>query len=97
MRRLAVRLNIEVPEQSWAKLVEAASFESMRARAAELAPESDHNLWKEPQKLFHTGTGGHWHKFFDDTARHRYEARVATLASPEVATWAHSAWREATK
>src|SRR5207248_214176 len=46
MRRLAANLSIQIPEQNWAGLVEAASFDYMRARAGELAPNSDLNVWK---------------------------------------------------
>src|SRR5579871_190254 len=89
MRGLAARLRIEIAEQSWGRLVEAASFESMRARAAELAPDARKDIWKEPQQFFRSGMGGHWRAFFDDAAQRRYEARVAALTSPEVAAWAH--------
>jgi hypothetical protein len=95
MRRLAERLAIAVPESRWPRLVQAASFESMRARGAALAPESDLGLWKEPARFFRSGAGGHWREFFDEAAEQRYEARVASLASPEVAAWAHSGWQAA--
>lgn len=94
MRRLAERLDIEVPEKDWPQLVKAASFDSMRARATDLAPNSTQNIWKDPQQFFHSGTGGRWREFFDDTAQRRYEARVAALTSTEVATWAHFGWRD---
>lgn len=38
MRRIAVRLGVEVPEHAWPALVEAATFASMRARSDELVP-----------------------------------------------------------
>lgn len=90
MRHLAERLHIEVPQQDWHELIAAASFESMRARADVTAPNADQKIWKDTRQFFHSGTGGHWREFFDDTAQQRYEARVAVLASPEVAIWAHS-------
>ncbi|HLK59998.1 MAG TPA: sulfotransferase domain-containing protein [Chthonomonadaceae bacterium] len=93
MRRLADRLGIVVPEKSWPRLVEAALFESMRARAANLAPDARLNFWKEPEQFFHSG-GGRWRAFFDDLAQRRYEAHVSVLTSPEVAVWAHSGWWE---
>lgn len=94
MRCLAARLGIEVLEQTWPRLVKAASFESMRARAEDLAPDSRQNIWKDPQKFFHSGTGGHWREFFDDAAQRRYEARVQSLVPAEVAAWAHGGGRE---
>ena len=95
MRRLAASLGITIPEQNWAALVEAASFDHMRARAVQLAPNSDQNVWKETRQFFHSGTGGHWHAFWDHAAQCRYEARVAALTTPEVARWAHRGWHGA--
>jgi hypothetical protein len=94
MRRLARKLDIDVPEALWPVLVEAASFESMRGRAGELAPNSTQKVWKEPQRFFHSGTGGHWREFFNAAAKERYESRVAALASPDVAAWAHAAGQQ---
>jgi len=95
MRRLAKRLAIVVPEDRWPILVEAASFERMRERADELVPNSTDALWKENREFFHAGRGGQWRDFFDDEASRRYEKRVAALARPDVAAWAHGGWRGA--
>jgi hypothetical protein len=97
MRRLADRLGIAVDERVWPELVEAASFEQMRARAEHLAPNSSQRFWKETRQFFHSGTGGGWRAFWDDAAQRRYEDRVAGLASPDVADWAHHGWHGARK
>lgn len=89
MRRIAAHLKITVPESKWGELVVAAQFESMRARATELAPNVHHHAWRENKKFFHSGTGGHWREFFNEEAQKRYNARVESLTQPEVAHWAH--------
>ena len=89
MRRVADRLGISVPDDRWPALVAAASFERMRSRADELAPNTSDGIWKENRQFFHSGTGGHWREFFDDEAQRRYDARVVELAAPAVASWAH--------
>jgi aryl sulfotransferase len=89
MRRIAGRLGIVVPEETWPALVEAATFERMRARADLLAPDARQGFWKANQGFFHSGTGGGWRDFFDDAAQARYDARIAAIASPEVIAWAH--------
>jgi hypothetical protein len=94
MRRLADRLQMTVPESKWPTLLQAASFEHMRAHADELAPNAEQHLWKDTAQFFRSGTGGHWRDFFDEAAQRRYEARVAELASPAVAAWAHSGQAE---
>ena len=95
MRRLADRLAIVVPEDRWPALVEAASFDRMRERADELVPNSTDALWKENRGFFNGGPGGEWREFFGEEARRRYEERVAALARPAVAAWAHAGWRGA--
>ncbi len=95
MRRLADRLAIVVPEDRWPPLVEAASFQRMRERADELVPNSTEAIWKENRGFFHSGRGGGWREFMGEEAQRRYEERVAALAKPEVAAWAHTGWRGA--
>ena len=95
MRRLAARLGITVAEQRWPELVDAASFERMRSRADELAPNTTDNLWKDNRQFFHSGTGGHWRDFFDAEAGNRYQTRIAELTTPAVAAWGHDGSRRA--
>src|SRR5579883_1619235 len=51
--------------------------------------------WRQTQQFFHGGTAGSWRAFCDEAALRRYEARVAELAPPPVAHWAHHGWRGA--
>lgn len=87
MRLLASRLDIEVPEDRWPELVEAARFTSMKRRAADVAPE--HQVWHDPAAFFHSGTSGQWRELLDDAGLRRYQARVAELADPELRSWLH--------
>lgn len=89
MRMLATRLGIDVREESWPTLVEAATFESMRSRATELAPNSTSKLWHDNDQFFHRGTSGQWRTLLDEEGNARYKARAATLASPELLQWLH--------
>lgn len=89
MKQLACRLQIEIEPDLWPELVHAATFESMRARGAELAPDSKASVWKESKQFFHSGTGGHWKEFFDDEANMRYQTRINSIAAPDVVRWAH--------
>jgi hypothetical protein len=90
MRRLAVFLEIDVPDSKWAELVEAASFASMRARSKELSPEVTTGV-VNADTFFRRGASGDWREFIqtDDDHRH-YLARVAALAEPELAQWVHA-------
>jgi aryl sulfotransferase len=88
MRWLRDRLGISVPKESWAGLVEAASFERMRSRSAELVPDAL-GVLREPARFFRTGRSGTGREVLTVEELARYEARVAALASPEVVAWLH--------
>jgi aryl sulfotransferase len=87
MRGLAARLGIEVDEQRWPVLVTAASFDSMRSRANELAPEI--KLWHDPRRFFHRGASGQWRDQLDQDDLRRYAVRVRELFAPDLAEWVH--------
>jgi aryl sulfotransferase len=91
MQALAARLGIEVAADRWPELVAAATFDSMRARAHEVAPDVTNRLWHDTREFFHRGTTGQWRAVLGDDAgaQARYQARVAALAEPELAAWVH--------
>jgi hypothetical protein len=87
MRRLAGRLGLDVPERRWPELVRAAGFDSMRGNATQLAP--DVKTWRDPDRFFHRGTSGQWRDLLDADDLRRYADRVAAIADPDLAAWAH--------
>jgi aryl sulfotransferase len=92
MRELAARLGIDVPEALWPELVAAARFEAMKRGAATMAPTADgRSLWRDDRQFFRRGTSGQWRDLLDEDDLARYRRRVASLARPEVAAWAHGA------
>jgi hypothetical protein len=88
MRHLAGRLGISVPEAAWPRLVEAATFERMRARATRLIPDT-RGVLKSPEAFFRRGRSGAGRATLDDAARARYRARAAALAPPDLLAWLH--------
>jgi aryl sulfotransferase len=89
MRRLAKQLEIDVPDDRWTALVEAATFANMRDNADRIAPDTTNAIWLDNQQFFNRGSSGQWREVLDADGLRRYEARVAELAAPEFATWAH--------
>lgn len=89
MRALAARLGIEVPERLWPELVRAASFEEMRRRNTEVAPNATESIWRDTGRFFNKGTSGQWRDVLDDDGLRRYAARVAELVGDDVSNWAH--------
>lgn len=89
MRALAAHLGIEVPEERWPVLMQAATFDSMRSRADTVVPGGGVEHWIEPAAFFNRGTSGQWRDLLDDAELTRYAARVRSLASPELIAWLH--------
>ncbi len=87
MRALAARLGIEVPDERWATLVEAATFASMRRDSARTVPST--SIWKDRDGFFKRARSGAWRDLLDDDDQRRYEDRVASLIAPDLATWLH--------
>src|SRR5206468_2037659 len=83
MRRIARFLDIEVPEQKWPMLAEAATFAAMKRDAAVLGPEMDMIFEGGANRLLYKGTNDRWRDVLtsDDVAL--YEA-AAARAPPRV-------------
>lgn len=69
MRQLAARLGIDVGEHRWPRLVQAATFESMRSRAGTTVPGGGPEHWIDPAAFFSRGTSGQWRDLLDDASR----------------------------
>lgn len=88
MRRVAGRLGIDVPAEAWPRLVEAATFTRMRARAAEVAPNTS-GILKDSAAFFRRGTSGAGSEALTPAEVAHYHARAAQLAPPDMLTWLH--------
>lgn len=89
MRRIAKRLGIEVAEQRWPELVEAASFSSMKARAGALVPNAG-EVWVDEQGFFHRGTSGQWRELVGEGVEEQYWPIVRELIpDDELLSWLH--------
>jgi hypothetical protein len=89
MRYLAQRLAISVPDDKWPELVEAATFEKMRANADRIAPDTSHAIWQDNQQFFNRGVSGQWREMLDADGLARYRQRVAVVMEPDLAAWVH--------
>ncbi|UCE85612.1 MAG: sulfotransferase domain-containing protein [Deltaproteobacteria bacterium] len=87
MRRIAAWLAIHVPDASWPRIVDAATFDTMKRNAERIVPEAD-MLWKGGARTFiNKGTNGRWRDVLtaDDLAL--YPKAVARSLSPDCARW----------
>jgi aryl sulfotransferase len=87
MRALAARLGIEVPEPEWPALVQAASFDGMRARADRLVPTA--GLFKSNAAFFRQGRSGAGRETLSEPELAAYYERAAELAPPDLLAWLH--------
>jgi aryl sulfotransferase len=84
MRRLATFLEIEVAEDKWPELVQAATFDHMKANAEQVAPEADHGIWKSTSGFFNKGENDQWRaalskenqELYQRLTRERYDAEM---------------------
>jgi hypothetical protein len=89
MRALAVRLGIAVNEDCWPEFVRCATFESMKSRAQDTAPNATNSIWRDTDRFFNKGTSGQWRELLDDEGLRRYERRVNELIGAELSAWVH--------
>jgi len=88
MRALADLLGIEVPAARWPGLVRAATFDQMRSRAAEQAPDPA-GVLKNPAAFFRRGRSGAGREVLTTGELAHYYARAARLAPPDLLAWLH--------
>ncbi|HEY1919873.1 MAG TPA: sulfotransferase domain-containing protein [Streptosporangiaceae bacterium] len=87
MRRLATWLGVAVADETWPGLVQAATFESMRADATRRVPNA--GVMKSNTAFFRRGTSGAGREVLSDQEMARYQARVAELAPTDLLAWLH--------
>jgi aryl sulfotransferase len=88
MRSLAARLGITVPDAIWPALVQAATFDSMRARASTLVPSPA--VLKSADAFFRRGRPGAGREVLTADEVAHYYRRAAHLGPPEPLAWLHS-------
>jgi aryl sulfotransferase len=87
MRRLAGRLAVTVPGETWPALVAAASFEGMRGNADNTVPTT--GLFKSNAAFFRRGTSGAGREVLTEAELAAYHERARQLAPPDMLRWLH--------
>ncbi len=87
MRRIAEFLEIEIPEETWPGIIEAAGFDAMKDKSDRLMPSAG-NIWKGGGKTFlNKGTNGRWRDIFRPEDLAEYDRRVVAEFGPALAAW----------
>ena len=88
MRRLAVRLRLDLPQQTWPELIAAASFDQMRQHAETLAPDAA-GVLIDRNAFFRRGRSGEARTLLTPRELERYYERAARFAPPDLLAWLH--------
>jgi aryl sulfotransferase len=88
MRRLASLLGVSVPRALWPDLVQAATFDEMRANARRTIPSRD-GVLKDTAAFFRRGTSGAGREVLSDDEVEHYYARTTSMASASLLRWLH--------
>ena len=87
IRRVADFLGIRVGAALWPQIIEAASFEAMKAQGDTLMPAA-HGLWDGgPSRFLYKGTNGRWQDVAAPEDLRLYDETVARELSPSLARW----------
>jgi hypothetical protein len=87
MVRLADALGVDPPTD---ELVHAAQFESMKARADHLVPNSDTPFWQSNHQFFDKARSGDWRELIGEEGLPRYEAALRAATDDEdLIAWLH--------
>jgi hypothetical protein len=89
MIRLAAALGIELTRARAEALAPEAGIVRMRERASDVVPNASMGLFKSTEAFLRAGSTGEWRAHTTDADLAEYERRVAELAAPDLAAWAH--------
>ena len=80
---------MRIGPQPCRRLVQAATFESMRSKADTTVPAGGPDHWIDPTAFFSRGASGQWRDLLDDADLARYAARARPLAADDLLEWVH--------
>jgi hypothetical protein len=87
MRRVADVLKVTVDEDRWPRFVDAATLNSMRARARHTVPDAHLDLWVSPEGFFKAGGRRGWAQLLSADDLTHFDQRLHELAG-DAADWA---------
>ena len=95
LRRLAEFLGAPIDETRWPEFVTAASFESMRRRADEIAPGAHFAEWRSNADFFRRGRRGAWRDVLTADNVALYEQVALQRLGPRLKAWLEGGRRAA--
>jgi len=87
MRRIAKILGIEVLEERWPELIEAATFSAMKNYSSKTTPNVQIGVFRDPSKFFNRGISGQWKDVLSEENLALYETVKAKRLEPTLRDW----------
>ena len=88
VERLAKAVEIEADPNLIARIAEASSFRSMKAKAADFVPVGGTGFWKSDANFFDSATSGKWQGVLSKDELHAYNERLEELVpDAEARAW----------
>ena len=87
MRRVAAELGVPIDEGRWPAFVDAAGLTSMRARAADTAPDAHMGIWESPERFFSAGGTRDWASLLSQDDVAHFDERMRLLVG-DATDWA---------
>jgi len=84
---MAAKLDVQVDDALLADMTEAATFESMKAKANQFAPLSGSGLWEAESRFFATGKSAQWKGKLTKGDLQIFEEKARSLLTPEQFDW----------
>lgn len=84
---IASHVGISHPADLMARLVAAATFDSMKANAHRFTPSAGQGGWKDDTAFFDSASSNKWVGKLSDDELRAYDARISQLLSPDERQW----------
>ena len=85
--QLADLLGVSHSAAVMAQLVQAATFDNMKAHAERFAPSGGKGFMKSDSDFFHSGSSGKWHGALSDAELAAYDAIMDAELAPDERAW----------
>ncbi len=84
---IARHVGIDHPPELLAAIVNAATFESMKANADRFTPSAGQGFWNRDAGFFDSASSNKWEGQLTQDDLARYDVRISALLSPEERSW----------
>ncbi len=87
VRSMAQVLGIDYNEEKLSEFAQAATFDSMKTKAEQFAPEAGTGMWKAEKQFFANGSSGQWQGKLSEQELAAFDARISELLSADEIEW----------